>query len=649
VVEIVKNRIEERAKLTREGEREECMVSLIIDATIELKQDSLRLVLCDLIPYIESGSLLVLISKSHQKYATFGMAKVMSGCNLWLYNRNANYNSSNTNNDTVSRFESVMSRLETALKWDQLEESQLMAHLLRFAGDQELAFVSRAAENAHFVSSFCFGDTASATTTAATNHIFESGLPFITLSKGARWAFQGDSSPTKSARSLPDLLHRSLPFEDRDSFSSLSTSFLAMVSVVRFNVGQESKSQLIEKFFAMARLLFPSSSSSSLIAQEITFSKIIQSMLSSLQSACSLDIPSIDSDVCSTIEKLLDCISQTNAIRSNRIVSIIASFLDFTCRLLTLQGDESLTLRKLLEALLSKDSVRLLLSTSSRIDLSVFWLRSFLSSGLNNEERYSNKVDLFNLCKREIPAHIRFKEFVDLPNDEVFARLNTVIQNQIFDAMIGDLFDLQPSSLSFDPHELIYRYLKKLLRNNQLDKTRKALTHWRRQVANDEELQSRHPREDKMQDIESEYHKLLEIAKQKREDQERRQMGLLRSIDRFIDTFEAICSERRRREETSDGNNAFVSDIAQAIQSAVAEAFSSDDQSSTTQLLPLMKQRLESMAVNNSIQSGLSADFELLRVLIGVVGLWRPHRPLAYVKDLVSQTIRKLQKERGSK
>jgi hypothetical protein len=62
-----------------------------------------------------------------------------------------------------------------------------------------------------------------------------------------------------------------LPFEDRDSFSSIMSSFLAMDSVVRFNTGQESRLQLIEKFYACGKFLKPQEGR---IPKEITWDTI---------------------------------------------------------------------------------------------------------------------------------------------------------------------------------------------------------------------------------------------------------------------------------------------------------------------------------------------------------------------------------------
>lgn len=58
-------------------------------------------------------------------------------------------------------------------------------------------------------------------------------------------------------KNLGELFKNCMELEDRDSFSSLMSSFLIMDSVLRINVGQESKRNIIEKFFGFGWCLRP--------------------------------------------------------------------------------------------------------------------------------------------------------------------------------------------------------------------------------------------------------------------------------------------------------------------------------------------------------------------------------------------------------
>jgi hypothetical protein len=64
------------------------------------------------------------------------------------------------------------------------------------------------------------------------------------------------------------------PLEDRDSFSSLTSSFLALDHVVRFNIGQESHDEILVRFYAIGRLLSEISTGANAIVASVTLEKV---------------------------------------------------------------------------------------------------------------------------------------------------------------------------------------------------------------------------------------------------------------------------------------------------------------------------------------------------------------------------------------
>ena len=151
-----------------------------------------------------------------------------------------------------------------------------------------------------------------------------------------------------------------LPLEDRDSFSSIMSSFLAMDSVVRFNIGQESRSELIEKFYACGKFLTPQTGR---IAKEITW-EMVRSEFVKLVAGENKDL-----------RNALDDITEMTTFNT------LASLLDFASRVFILNNKNQNDLATLISLLLTTPKARSAITSNVQLDLMALWLRTLLSTG----------------------------------------------------------------------------------------------------------------------------------------------------------------------------------------------------------------------------------------------------------------------------
>ena len=120
-------------------------------------------------------------------------------------------------------------------------DAQFLAFIFSFLSDLELLSTESAARNAKLIFDLFPQDAK-----------FVDGLPFLCKRKdNARFDVEGKTTSMS-------LILEKLGLEDRDSFGSLSSSFLVMPSILRINAGSmQSSSSCFEQFFAAGRLLSP--------------------------------------------------------------------------------------------------------------------------------------------------------------------------------------------------------------------------------------------------------------------------------------------------------------------------------------------------------------------------------------------------------
>jgi len=212
---------------------------LVLDTTVEKKQpggkSDLATVLDNLRPYINDGRLKIVLCKSYQKYTALGSAKIMAG-GITLIARD----------DAKTRAATARLReAEEDLGWIHHDESQLFTHFLTHAHASELEMIGKAAENAAFISRFCFD---ALRRSGKFNVRGEDGLPFVLTSAG----FQKIAFATRMQRPWV-MLQRQVEY--RSSFGFLSTSHLNIDdNWLRITAGQETRGELVEKLFAFAWL-----------------------------------------------------------------------------------------------------------------------------------------------------------------------------------------------------------------------------------------------------------------------------------------------------------------------------------------------------------------------------------------------------------
>lgn len=130
------------------------LVVLVVDCTIETSERRLDSLLCALSDALRSGRLLIVLSKSYQKYATFGLAKVCVGVNYCIYDEVSIAASDEEGNELKAKEEEEVSDASAVarcaahvrnyareLAWHTLEECQFLTHLLKHTPDTELELV----------------------------------------------------------------------------------------------------------------------------------------------------------------------------------------------------------------------------------------------------------------------------------------------------------------------------------------------------------------------------------------------------------------------------------------------------------------------------------------------------------------------------
>lgn len=181
---------------------------------------------------IEEGRLLITMCKSYQKYPGLGTGKVMAGTTITV-----------GKTDAFAQGDAFLDEADAGLDFMENDESQLMTHMLATTGGQELELEKRASDNAALLAGM--GQSA----IAQGKLIQNAGLPFLVTN------VKTPALQTASGRSpgMQDILLK-MGVEKRDSFGFQNSSCLDIGNGIRINPGQESPSEMTEKFHAVSRL-----------------------------------------------------------------------------------------------------------------------------------------------------------------------------------------------------------------------------------------------------------------------------------------------------------------------------------------------------------------------------------------------------------
>ena len=220
---------------------------LVLDTTVEKRGEGgtsdLAVVLTGLKDAINNGLLKILLCKSHQKYSVAGSGKIMAGAITII-----------ARDDAKTQAAAMQLRkAEEDLDWMQNDESQLLTHFLTHAHASELEMIGRAAENAAFIDEFCLGMRPDVMHPFWTRR--EEGLPFVVPTT----AFRQVGVKTKNGIELRTGYQLLSPqVAKRGSFAFLPTSLLPVMrpsdAIMRIAVGQETREELVEKFYGFGWL-----------------------------------------------------------------------------------------------------------------------------------------------------------------------------------------------------------------------------------------------------------------------------------------------------------------------------------------------------------------------------------------------------------
>jgi len=216
-------------------------LTIVLDTTIERRGD-MQTLLDRFSPDIAAGRMRLVVCKSYQKFANLGATKVMAGSIALL-----------AIDDEVSQLaRQQLRKTEQEIGWAGNDEIQLLTHFVRNGDSHEFALLERAASNAAFVQTVCFG--------ASVDHQgfdkYDEGLPLAVIDTpgDTNQNFAFADRAMKFGRD--DHLLGLIPF--RDSFSFATTTMVAIESdglakgldAIRLSFGLESRAELIEMFYA---------------------------------------------------------------------------------------------------------------------------------------------------------------------------------------------------------------------------------------------------------------------------------------------------------------------------------------------------------------------------------------------------------------
>ncbi|MFP8966785.1 hypothetical protein ACKC9G_09435 [Pokkaliibacter sp. CJK22405] len=219
---------------------------LLLDATLEHRDDMARLT-SHFSDALQQGELKMVVCKSYQKFANLGTSKVMAGA-IGLISK--------ADEQTSSALQ-VIDEAAGSSQWVNNRETQLMTHLLG-QRDGEFALLEHAVSNANFVNDL-FKDAG-----GKPDH-FEPHLPFVAVTdqEDRRVPLRlhlGENEELlriqRSDQMPDDIMHTRDSFAFTESTSaSIPIDAVNDIHATRFSFGQESKSELMERFYLASHLL----------------------------------------------------------------------------------------------------------------------------------------------------------------------------------------------------------------------------------------------------------------------------------------------------------------------------------------------------------------------------------------------------------
>ncbi|VWB42279.1 hypothetical protein BAR24066_01887 [Burkholderia arboris] len=223
----------------RQTVRAETPLTVVLDTTIERRGD-MQALLDRFSPDIAAGRVRFLICKSYQKYANLATAKVMAGSIALL----------SADDATSDEARHQLRLRERATGWAGNDEMQLLIHFLRSGDPHEFTLLERAASNADFVRTACFG--------ASAEHLgfdtYDEGLPLARMQYA-----QTPDQYFRFASGRPTVFTRPGHLMDsiatRDSFAFASTTKINVESSIRLSFGLESRGELMEMFYTPGLLM----------------------------------------------------------------------------------------------------------------------------------------------------------------------------------------------------------------------------------------------------------------------------------------------------------------------------------------------------------------------------------------------------------
>lgn len=227
-------------------------LTVVIDSTIE-RADDLPKLLGSLGPALADDRLRILLCRSQQKFASLGAPKVM-GSSITLLGADT---LTNRNVQTFLRTE------ETQRGWFANDEAQLLTHLTRVAQQREPELLQNAIDNAQFIVDQCFnGHDGHAPIAGHEPNMPFAQMPTFSSAPKDQWpSFTlrkagGDVKVAIPPAEVldPELLRQRMSFGFTDTnIGSLNGIKGYSDNLLRISLGQETKAELIERFWMPSR------------------------------------------------------------------------------------------------------------------------------------------------------------------------------------------------------------------------------------------------------------------------------------------------------------------------------------------------------------------------------------------------------------
>jgi hypothetical protein len=219
-------------------------LALVLDASVETPGadgiSSLHTVLSDLRVNIENGALRIVLCKSYQKYPSLSSGKMMAGTVTILGKQD----------DRTKAAQELCQSAEADLDWIKNDDAQLLTHFVQYGSKSELELITNAAKNATVISEILSRGKGE----GFDRH--QDGLPFGIIENTDDQLVAPECHLTKQLDIASLILDST---EARMSFGFLETTAgqfrLNDSMVVRVAAGQESRAELIEKFYGLASIL----------------------------------------------------------------------------------------------------------------------------------------------------------------------------------------------------------------------------------------------------------------------------------------------------------------------------------------------------------------------------------------------------------